>query len=88
MPVNCQWTGWTIGECSRTCGSGIRTKTREIKVQSSHGGETCNSGDRTTTESCNPNACPGKGICVCNLKSALIFYNKYNWENNPYSRLK
>ena len=59
--VDCEWEKWNVGECSKTCGGGNRTNTREINITAAHGGDEC-SGPRTITERCNTNQCPGKHI--------------------------
>ena len=48
--VDCEWTSWGIAECSVTCGTGTRIKTRTKHVEESNGG-TCN-GKTTETEEC------------------------------------
>ena len=57
-PINCQWGGWTEGECSQTCGTGNRTNTRTKLVVEEHGG-TC-TGNATEVVECNTNECPSK----------------------------
>merc|ERR1711981_622977 len=56
-PVHCEWNDWTIGECSRSCGGGERTNTRDKKVSAEHGGDECE-GLASITESCNVQECP------------------------------
>ena len=56
--VDCAWSDWAIGECSKECGSGIRINTRIIQVNSSYGGQDC-SGEHNFTEVCNVQECPG-----------------------------
>ena len=59
--VHCEWDEWKLGECSKTCGGGERTKTRREKVSSAHGGNECE-GLTSITESCNVEECPGKKL--------------------------
>ena len=59
--VNCEWGEWNNGSCSKTCGSGEMTKTRNKTIVEAHGG-TC-SGQSTSTETCNTNSCPGLFNC-------------------------
>ena len=47
-----------MGECTKTCGGGIRTNTRDQK-DAEHGGDECQ-GVSSVTESCNVEECPGK----------------------------
>ena len=58
MPVNCEWNAWFIPKCSKSCGNGIRQKTRTKSIIESNGG-TCNGGDRKT-EGCNEGECTSK----------------------------
>ena len=57
--VHCEWDEWQVGECSKSCGGGNMTKTREEKVSADHGGKECE-GLAAITESCNVQECPGK----------------------------
>merc|ERR1719430_2308982 len=61
-PVNCQWSEWTIGQCSVTCGGGTRTNTRFIKQTAEFGGEKCQ-GEDSMTVNCNTDGC-----AVCRTK--------------------
>jgi hypothetical protein len=54
-PVNCvpgDWGPW--GQCSKTCGGGIQTRTRSIMVPASNGGSECVLLD---TQECNTQGC-------------------------------
>ena len=55
--VHCEWNAWVQGECSQTCGGGVRTNTRTENVEAKHGGEEC-SGPSSLEESCNTQECP------------------------------
>ena len=61
MLVNCEWDEWNDGECSKSCGGGVRTNTRIEKVNAAFGGKECN-GFSTIEESCNIQECPGRAI--------------------------
>ena len=56
--VDCVWDEWRIGECSKSCAGGLRTKVRVPKVDAEHGGEECK-GQSEVTEECNTLQCPG-----------------------------
>ena len=56
--VHCEWDDWVLGECSKSCGGGTLTQTRQVKVESQHGGEECTGAD-TLEVSCNVDECPG-----------------------------
>ena len=56
--VDCVWSDWVVGACSKDCGSGTRVNLRSIMVNSSFGGQNC-SGVTNFTEVCNVQECPG-----------------------------
>ena len=58
LAKNCEWSAWSFGECSKTCGDGTRTKTRTKLVTEENSG-TC-AGDFSTVENCMLKNCPGK----------------------------
>ena len=66
-----------LGECSKSCGGGTLTQTRQVKVESQHGGEECTGAD-TLEVSCNVDECPGNKKLVesmmANFKSIVIYY--------------
>ena len=70
--VNCEWGAWSLGDCSTSCGGGVRLNVREKTIQEMYGG-TCE-GDPTFEETCNLQECPGivLGISSCSCNS-LIF---------------
>ena len=55
--IHCEWDEWTIGECSKTCGTGTRINNRTKLVEEANGG-TCD-GQPSAIEECNPEPCPG-----------------------------
>ena len=57
--VDCELSDWgAFGECSVTCGEGIKTKTRTTIASPEHGGQAC--GDLSLNQTCNPDPCPSK----------------------------
>ena len=52
------WTDWTQGQCSHSCGEGLRENTRTKITQEQHGGE-CLGNDKEQ-ETCNSTPCTGK----------------------------
>ena len=58
--AKCEWGPWKIGECSTTCGTGLRMNSRN-KTVAEQQGEFC-LGKSTKTEKCNMRECPGKKI--------------------------
>ena len=54
--MHCTWNSWASwGSCSKTCGSGTRTRSRS-KNGPYHGGTDC-SGSSSSSATCNTNAC-------------------------------
>ena len=58
MTVECQWSLWSNGACSKSCGVGQRKRTRTKMVAEKFGGA-CN-GQSIKYESCNIQPCPGR----------------------------
>ena len=56
-PVDCQWADWKIGDCSETCGDGVRENHRVKLTEALFGGAPCE-GKSKATESCNNGICP------------------------------
>ena len=57
MPVDCQWSEWTITPCSASCGKGYREKIRSKTVEEKDGG-VC-SGENVEKAYCNHKECIG-----------------------------
>ena len=55
--VDCTWSEWIPGQCSKTCGGGIRNDSRQMFIEL-YGGKPCE-GETTREEQCNTNGCPG-----------------------------
>lgn len=56
-PVDCQvspWSAWS--GCSKTCGGGQRSRTRQVTTQPMHGGAACPA--LQETQACNTQPCP------------------------------
>ena len=58
IAVDCQWSPWTLGQCSKTCGDGSMTKTRTQEISAANGGDECEGAD-SLDETCNVRDCPG-----------------------------
>ena len=56
--VNCEWTSWEIGKCSKGCGDGMQTYTRTKKTQQNYGGICI--GKPTEAWPCKLSECAGK----------------------------
>ena len=56
--VDCEWGDWMVGECSKSCGVGIRNRSRTKIKEDIFGGQPC-VGERNVEEDCNLQVCPG-----------------------------
>ena len=63
--IDCEWGEWQIGDCSKTCGKGSRTRTRTKIVEEANGGK-CEGGS-TMQEPCEEQDCPGNFIIIHNI---------------------
>ena len=59
--VNGGWSDWTsFGDCSKTCGGGIKTRQRTCTNPApANGGKDCK-GSSSDSMSCNEQGCPGQ----------------------------
>ena len=73
LPVDCEWSPWSIGECSSSCGGGIRKNTRSIKVKETHGGKCI--GNKIDVAPCSTQSCPGK-LKIC---YSVIMFKKFSF---------
>ena len=60
--VNCEWSDWSKGDCSKICGGGIRTNKRHKITEEEHGGS-CSSTSEFE-EICNNVTCPSNNDIV------------------------
>ena len=58
LAVHCVWDDWIEGDCSATCGYGLKTNTRTKLVEESYGGN-C-TGEATEVSLCIDTACPSR----------------------------
>jgi len=72
-PVDCVWDEWLVGECSTSCGDGIRSNTRVKLVEEEFGGFCDESA--SITEPCYPGDCPPPSNPNCN-PTTWEAYNK------------
>ena len=70
--VSGNWGSWSeYGQCSTSCGGGIKNKTRSCdNPRPIHGGQNC-PGEDTETQPCNTHACPG--IIIFKLPFCFIY---------------
>ena len=57
VAIDCEWSEWSIGNCSAECGTGARIKNRTKLVQEINGGSCI--GKANETEACKTKECPG-----------------------------
>ena len=79
-PVNCQWNGWGgWGACSKNCGTGTKTRSRTVKVNAAHGGNSC-TGSYGDSTSCITKPCPGNVSCStsCKHNKIIIYHSSYH----------
>ena len=70
--VDCQWSEWQYGPCSKTCGKGVKVIFRTEKVKPLNGGRPC-FGDGTKTE-------------LCNIQDCRIHCQWSEWHYGPCSK--
>ena len=62
-PVDCQWGGWGgWSSCSRSCGPGQQTRTRDVSVRAVSGGE-CDLSDGRDSRTCAVAECVARDCC-------------------------
>ena len=62
ISVDCRWSDWTQGECSVTCGDGVRQNHRFKEQVELYGGARCG-GVAAQTKACINRICPGENEC-------------------------
>lgn len=87
--VDCEWGKWNIGECSKTCGAGIRENIREEKVFAEFGGKEC-SGPESVTQTCNIQECPGNtfGLIIINSHVCNHQNDLFHFHFKTFSKLR
>ncbi|XP_034940467.1 A disintegrin and metalloproteinase with thrombospondin motifs 9 isoform X2 [Chelonus insularis] len=83
-PVDGQWGEWgRYGECSRTCGGGVKKKYRECNnPPPQNGGNYC-VGERVKYRSCGTKECPQGTPDFREQQCAMSNYNNHNIQNLP-----
>ena len=73
VEVDCTWAPWKSWSiCTKSCGGGTRTKNRTKLVIEAYGG-TC-LGNRTETQVCNEQKCPGTNTAYFYIRIVLIYF--------------
>ena len=70
--VDCEWSDWSFGECSKSCGVGTRMDYRFVRVNASNGGKDCQ-GLSNIQENCNIQECPGSFKKLCRSMCLRLF---------------
>ena len=84
--VDCQWAQWQIGDCSETCGNGVRENHRVKLTEALFGGAPCE-GEAKATESCNNGICPGTRSLKNVMESPNILYFQLDLKKVTLARL-
>ena len=71
--VDCRWSNWTLGECSVSCGDGVRENHRFKEQEELFGGAPCE-GVASQTEACINRICPGMHMCKTVIKISLDIF--------------
>ena len=76
--VECLWSNWSEWtSCSKTCGGGVKEKSRKVQIPAQNGGSPCRSESARQTESCNEQDCPGKYFYLKILKEKCSSLNQW-----------
>ena len=59
ISVNCRWSSWKWGRCSKSCGYGVKYGSRRIVRKARNGGRRCSGGSRRRTSCVVRRSCPG-----------------------------
>jgi uncharacterized protein YegL len=55
-PINCEQSSWSpFGKCTKECGGGVESRSRNVEVRPDNGGEAC--GPSSDTQDCNVQSC-------------------------------
>ena len=76
--MDCRWSDWRLGDCSVTCGDGVRENTRFKEQEELFGGAPCE-GVVSHTEACINRICPGKTVVETLIEwgiNTVIIWNK------------
>ena len=61
ITVDCKWSIWSGWKpCSKSCGDGVKERTRQVQTHAQNGGSECQ-GLTSQTQSCNDIECPRIG---------------------------
>merc|ERR1712039_465469 len=85
--VDCVWGPWLEwSDCSLSCDSGVRSRSREHAEDAAHGGEPCRGKD-TDEGSCNTAACPSTTTTPASLVEEIrSMRSKYEVQPNMISK--
>ena len=58
--VDCEYSNWSEwDECSKQCGGGTKSRSRQVTREAWYGGEKCDEEDEVESSLCNENPCEG-----------------------------
>ena len=73
ISVNCQWSSWKWGRCSKSCGYGVKYGSRRIVRQARNGGRGCSGGSRRRISCVVRRKCTSQSIKKSMLKQLMHF---------------
>ena len=71
ISVNCRWSSWKWGPCSKSCGYGVKYGSRRIVRQARNGGRRCSGSSRQRT-SCVRRKCSGSSSSSQGIKRSML----------------
>jgi len=86
-PVDCQWGAYgEWSNCTKECGGGEKTRTRNEATPASNGGQECE-GNSTETETCNQEECPSESTSCVELSQERMTNGRDTSGDSPDGEL-
>merc|ERR1711899_442236 len=84
---NCQWSSWgRWSKCSKSCGRGVRQRTRRMASRAKNGGKRCSGRSRATKSCTERRTCPGRKRCNDRFGRRCGLYARRNYCNSRYKK--
>jgi len=75
--VDCEWSSWgSFSDCSKSCGKGEQTRTRDIKTEAENGGKPCGNIFKESND-CNTQACGKQSKIFLAVTIVVVVVAKY-----------